>query len=477
MAIINYELVPSKSRQMAWITQIFNQGIRRPGYPADYWAENWVKEQFQSFGLENVKLDPVSVKKWEAETGTLKIWSSNQPDKILVMPCFPLPYSTPTDGIEAELCLTSDNNNLSGKIAVYNLELIDLPTSLLKALADRYYDPRNEFDTLNQLMPFGISIQDAMGSAIEANASAFIGILSNYPWETHDYYVPYDAKERKLPGVWVSPNNGEKIMQLMADGTVMGKLSYTGKISDAISHNITSTLPGMSDEWIIIGTHHDGPWSSAVEDGSGMALVLAQAEYWSQIPKSQRPFNLMFLMNCAHMAGGMGSWTFIKSNKEFLQKVVTAIHLEHVACDIKSENGKLTPLDTPVVRWWFTSRINSLEKIVEDAIIKEDLYRSIIMPPDGFPPGTEFPPTDGGPYHTMAVPLISLLAAPPYLFDSTDILDKIHQESLEPITRAIIRIINGLKNQSADGLRTQVRGKDEFSEQVEQYAEKLQKKD
>ncbi len=474
MSHIESKVVPSKVRMMAWITEIYNQGIRRPGYPADDWVEEWIKHQFESLDLEDVTLDPVPIKKWEADMGTLKIWPKNKPDNSIEIPCFPLPYTTPTDGIEAELCLLSDKEKLSGKIGVYNLELIDLPTFVLKDMVQHYYDPKNEFDTISQLMPFGIAIQDAVEPAMEARVLAFIGILSNYPWETQNYYVPYDAKERNLPGVWVSPNNGRKVTQLMSDGPTMGRLSYSGKISETVSHNIIGTLPGMSEEWIVIGTHHDGPWASAVEDASGVALVLAQAEYWTKIPRNQRPFSLMFLMNCGHMAGGAGIWAFIERNQKFLHnKVVTTIHLEHVACDVKSENGRLIPLETPTVRWWFTSRINVLEEITESAFVKEALGRSIVMPPDGFPPGLEHPPTDGGPFHTEGVPLISLLAAPPYLFDPADTPAKIHQDSLEPITRAVIRIINALRNETAAGLREQVRGSDDFPEQVKKFAEKL----
>ena len=476
MSHIKSEVVPSKVRMMAWITEIYNQGIRRPGYPADDWVEKWIKNRFERIGLEDVTLDPVPLKKWEAEMGTFKIWPKNKPDDSIEIPCFPLPYTTPTDGIEAELCSNSEEKLLGGKIGVYSLELIDLPTFVLRDMisACYYFDPQNEFDTLTQLMPFGVAIQDAITPAMEANALAFVGILSNYPWETQNYYVPYDAQERNLPSVWVSPNNGKTIVQLMSDGPTMGRLSYYGKISEAVSHNITGALRGVSDEWIVIGTHHDGPWSSAVEDASGVALVLAQAEYWSHIPMNQRPFNLLFLMNCGHMAGGAGIWSFIERNKKFLQEqVLTAIHLEHVSRDVKSENGKMIPLETPTVRWWFTSRINVLEKITQSAFITEKLDRSIVMPPDGFPPGLEHPPTDGGPYHTIGVPLVSLLAAPPYLFDPADTPDKIHQDSLEPITRAVIRIINALRSETGKGLREQVREKDQFPEKVEEYAETL----
>jgi hypothetical protein len=116
----------------------------------------------------------------------------------------------------------------------------------------------------------------------------------------------------------------------------------------------------------------------------------------------------------------------------------------------------MIPLADPTVRWWFVSRILLLEEITEEAIIKEDLQRSLFLPPDDFIPGTDGPPTDGNSYQPAGIPLISFLTAPPYLFDASDTMDKIHEESFEPLTRAVIRIINSLKGHTAKELRDQV---------------------
>ncbi|MFX0058678.1 MAG: M28 family peptidase [Candidatus Hodarchaeota archaeon] len=471
--IIKTELLPSTEEMMHWITEICDQGIRRPGYQADEWVETWIKEKYVRFGLKEINLDPISIKKWESKNPKLKLWFTDNPESILDVPCFPLPYSTPTDGVEAELAFLKKDIKLSNKIGVLKLKLIKLPTAALKSIADRYYDPKNEFDNLKQLMPFGIIMQDAINYAIGAKASAFIGILSNYPWETQDYYVPYDAIIREIPGAWVSPNNGKKVLRLMRKGKVTGRISYQATVSEATSNNITATLKGQSDDWIIISTHHDGPWASAVEDASGIALVLAQAKYWSKIPQDQRPFNMMFVLTAAHMSGGMGVQKFVERNKEFLSNVVATITLEHVAKDSKGKKGKLALFDEPVVRWWFTSRITPLEEITEEAIKKEDLYRSIIMPPDGFPPGRESPPSDASPFHLAETPIISLLTAPPYLFDPADTPDKVHKDSLVPITRAVIRIINALKGHTAEGFRKEVRKKFKRSKLLQQFTEKL----
>ena len=98
-----------------------------------------------------------------------------------------------------------------------------------------------------------------------------------------------------------------------------------------------------------------------------------------------------------------------------------------------------------------------LEDAVEAALIAEDLRRSFIMQPDNFPPGSPAPPTDGAFFHTSGVPIVNFLTAPMYLFDAQDTIDKVHEPSLVPITRAAIRIINSLQGRSAAEMRSLVR--------------------
>ena len=47
------------------------------------------------------------------------------------------------------------------------------------------------------------------------------------------------------------------------------------------------------------------------------------------------------------------------------------------------------------------------------------------------------------------------------MFDTADTLDKIHEESFEPLTRAVIRIINSSKGHTAKELRDQILTKKE----------------
>ena len=431
---------------VGWIETVCAQGIRRPGYPADAWSERWIAERFTELGLDDVHLEPVELPRWEPRSWSLSVATDTERFEV---PCFPLPHSAPVpDGIEAELATLEDDPK--GAIALDTVTLNTLPQSFVRdRLAIDAYDPDGEFDSLVQTLPFGRQMQAVMEPAIEAGAIGYVGIF-DAPWETCDYYVPYDGVERPIPGVWVGKADGERIRALLDAGTVTARLVVDSTREHVTTHNVVGTLNGTSDEWVVIGSHHDGPWVSAVEDASGIALVLAQASYWSKVPAEDRPHNLMFLVTSGHMVHGSGTAAFIEHHASELESIVLEVHLEHTARECRGENGKLVATDDPEVRWWFTSRIPPLVVAVRDALEQEKLGRSLIMPPDVF--GTH-PTTDGGFFHLHDVPLVDFLTAPMYLFDSQDTPDKIDEASLVPVTRAAVRIVASTRGTSAAQMR------------------------
>lgn len=452
--------VPSTEVMVDWIAEIVGHGIRRPGYAADDWVEGWAVDMFTSFGLENVTLDPIEVSRWEPQRWSLEVWPEGHAQDVVSIPAYPVPFSADVVGLEREVVFWDGegdaNGDLQDKIVVSENEVIALPQVVTQIFSTWWYDPTDEFDDLVQVLPFSPSFQNAMEPTIEAGGAAFVGILRGFPWDTDRYYVPYDGEERPIPGLWVSSDNGDRLVEILAGGSARGRIVLERDLERVTSHNVTATLPGRSDEWVVIGSHHDGPWASAVEDGSGIALVMAQAFYWSQVPRDERPHNLMFLLNGGHMSGGAGLIHFVDSKREFVERdVVVEIHLEHAARQAVGIDGELVATDEPEPRWWFTSQIPPLEQAVANAICDHDLKRSLMMPPSGFPPGSENPPTDAAFFHPHS-PIVSFLTAPVYLFDEADTLDKVHEPSLVPLTGATIDIVNAMAGHSAASLRDEI---------------------
>jgi hypothetical protein len=452
---VREELLTDSDTMMGWIREIVAQGIRRPGYAADDWTEQWARDKFSEFGLQEVTLDPVDVQRWEPLGCSVEAWHDNAADQRLSLPCFPVPFSAAADGLEAEL-VHSDlgpGAQLGGKIALVEDPLLALPLNVFTTLfATWWYDPDDEIPSHVQTLPFASQLDGGLGAAIDAGAIGFVGILGA-PWETDSYYVPYDAMLRPIPGVWLSPDNGKRLRDFQTSGPTRLRMVLARDLRPAVSHNVTGVLRGAGSEWVVVGSHHDGPWASAVEDASGTAMVLAQARYWSRVPERERPHNLLFLLNAGHMSGGAGLIHFTTKFRDFISNdVVVEVHLEHAAREPRPEGGTLVPTDAPEWRWWFTSFLPPLENLVADAICQEHLGRSLIMPPEGFPPGSATPPTDAAFFHPYT-PIVSFLTAPMYLFDEADTPAMVHEASLVPLTRAAVRVIEGVRDQTAAGLR------------------------
>jgi hypothetical protein len=444
--VLREDAIPAEGQIYSWIEEVFRRGIRRPGYPADRWAEQWIQDQFRGFGLESVRAEPVDTPYWEPLRSSLVAVRTDGTETEI--PCFALPFCSPSHA-EAPL-VAADGGAMQGAIALCELPLLRVPHSWYDRVSTWQFDPDGSFSGASQLLPTTLPGQQAMESAIAAGACGFVGVLAGHPGNLCEYYVPYDGKPRPIPGVWICGQDGERLNSWLHDGPVNVKLEVEARRASITSFNIVGELPGADHEAVIVGSHHDGPWASAVEDGSGIALVLAQAAYWSRVPPAERPHRLMFLLNGGHMSGGAGQAAFVRSHRAELDHVVLEVHLEHAASEVSEVDGELRPTGRPETRWWFTSRILRLEAAVREAIKAEDLRRSYILPPTAF---REKPTTDGADFYPAGVPVVNYLVAPFYLFDAMDTLDKIHRPSLVPVTRAAIRIINSTAGVSASAMR------------------------
>ena len=463
-------LVPDSSTIRGWIQEVFDQGVRRPGTPADRWAEENVRQRFDVLGMENVRLEPVETPYWGPRSAELVVGEAAES-----IPCFATPFSEPCE-VEGELvCLAAAGPAARGRVAVVDLPFFALPATfpLIARRSDRIdagvaapvqeagwcFDPGGTLETGTHMPPFSASLMHTMEPAVEAGAIGFVGVLRGYPGGGCEYYVPYDGTFRPIPGVYVGEADGDRLAALIeqaADGggPLHVRLRVDAERGSVTTHNVVGELPGADDEWVVVGSHHDGPWASAVEDASGIALVLAQAEYWSRVPAADRPHRLVFTVNAAHMAGGRGTDAFCERHAAELDRIVLEIHLEHAARECADREGTLVVDDVPVPRWWFTSENPALELAVWEAAAAEGLDRSLVMTPTAL---GDRPTTDGGRFHLCGVPIVNYLTAPWYLFDSADTMDKIHDASLEPVTRATVRLVEWTAGRTAAGVRAGIR--------------------
>ncbi len=462
-------LVPDSDRLFARVKEIFNWGIRRPAYPADRRAEDYLLREFEAIGLRNVRKEPAPVMRWEPLHHSLHVTAGEESFEI---DCFPLPHSALDVDRELELAQFDerDVDAVYGRASLHQFRLMDMPATMvveggpeLDAFREVMpmtfnpegivVDPGGTLQDTRQVLPFSPSFHRVLEPSREAGASAFIGVLEGHPGDICEYYVPYDASYRPFPAVWIRESDGNRLSALLETESVSVHLDIKATREEEVTYNIVGELPGPDDDILLIGSHHDGPWASAVEDASGIALVLAQAEYWSKVPREERPHAMQFVLQAGHMAGSTGAFAFTKAHADMLDRVVLEVHLEHAANEVIAGKNGPEFSGQPEPRWFFTSRNDDLQQSVRNALLAENLDRSLILAPDVLGQG---PTTDGGLYHVRGVPIVNYLTAPFYLFDTMDTPDKIDKPGLEAITRATIRILQDTASISAAGMRAGV---------------------
>lgn len=458
------QMLPSMADMLSWVEEVVAQGVRRPGYPADQWTEEFIFKTFESLGLESVRFEPVQSAFWEDRPSRLLVGAD---PRFVAIECFPVPLSEPIQ-VEGELARWDPAipAAVAGKIAVYDIQFDSLPdefpvfqrravpgsaSSSPEALVEAgwAFDPDGTFPEGRHRLPFAMELQETMGPAIAAGSIGYVGVLRGYPSGGCEYYVPYDGVFRPIPGVYVSEEDGDRLLSLLQNGASTARIDVVADRGFTTSHNVVGELPGADEEWVVIGTHHDAPWASAVEDGTGIAMLLAQATAWAALPAARRPHRMIFTAMAAHMSHGAGTRAFIERYRAMMDRIVLEVHLEHAAIDRPaSGHADESPRVTP--RWWFTTEQPVLEQVVWDAIVEHRLDRSLVLTPDALAP---FPTTDGGFFHLEGVPLVNYLTAPWYLFDPADTMDKVDHESLDKVSRAAFDIVESTTGRSARQMR------------------------
>src|SRR5262249_29215878 len=191
-----------------------------------------------------------------------------------------------------------------GSIALRDVQLMRVPHDAMAGLATWAHDPAGTFPDATHVLPFGREFMAGVGPAPAPRARRVVGAPLRHPGGPQGPHRPPPRRARPIPGVGVRGSDGARLRRLLADGPGRVRLTVDAVREATTCANVVGELPGADDDLVVIGSHHDGPWASAVEDASGIALVLAQAAYWARVPRPQRPPRLLFLPDPGHLSGG-----------------------------------------------------------------------------------------------------------------------------------------------------------------------------
>lgn len=434
------------ARMAGWVNTLVGFGIRRPGYAGDNAGAKWIEAEFRRAGLQNVRRDPVTVNRWTPGTCGVTWWSNADPAAKTSVDCFALPFSQPWVGLTATVVLDDGKNDIKGAIGVVKDQFVEIPQSVLAQQALQVVAPKDWVDSDQQPIPFGIRngdlFSDFFGPTTSRGGVGMIGILDGLGIDR--YYAPYTGQNVDLRAVWLGQAAGEKLTAAMAAGPTTATITASASRQIADSSNVVGELPANSDTWVLVGSHHDAPWASAVEDASGIAQVLAQAHHWAGVPAAKRPHKLMFIATAGHMSGAAGSIAVVARYPKILDRTVLEVHLEHIARRAHMTPTGLEVTNDPETRWWFVTKRPDLQQLVVDALHAGGMNRDLVLPAVGFF-GGDAPLSDAAPFSLAGVPVVSLITTPLYLFDPRDTPDKVDHRTTETVRDAATRIIESTR--------------------------------
>jgi len=376
-------------------------------------TQGWVENYFRKNGLANIHRLPFDLapqwtpKQWELTfTGggkTLALKSA-RPGRVA---------STPPDGVEWDLVWAGTGTaadfigrDVKGKAVL--MHDIPLPGDIRHSA----------------------NLEGAAARAFEKGAAA-VGFV----FGLSDNFAIWQGGAPGRPAFNVGWEDGRVLRDLLGAGQpVKVRMKMTSEMQSGLkTASVIGTLPGTTDEDITILAHMDGYFQAALDNGSGLAVLIGLVEHFAKVPRAQRRRNIRFVGSAGHH-GGPGARWFHDNMDTALAKTVLGINLEHVAAVRSKYWGNELRMTTGVspMRWWVWGS-KSLLDVALDTFGRFNVAVTADMDPGA-----------SGEMGSMArdVPTIQVITSPEVKHTEQDTPEWVPSSGLEQIARAYARIID-----------------------------------
>jgi hypothetical protein len=398
------------------------------GSPHERRAAEYVAEKLREFGLEEVRLDTFDTgSRWRANSWELTLLGDRAYGEGTRDYTFTDAYpafgsaATPPEGIEAELEYVGIGHprdlagrDLAGKVAVVHSYLQPSPNAHTGALAP-------------ELMA-------------RAGAAGYVVVLDfNEPLQ----FVPILTGVDKLPGLSLNGIAGSFLEDVATRVGAEPPPRVRMKVdTEWIDHvegvNALGMIRGEIDEYVVFVAHTDTWFQGAIDNGGGLAIMLALARHWSrpEAPKPRR--NILFVATCGHHVGSYGVKDLIARYPEIMAKTVYAVNCEHVAAVwtyqfARSLTYRWTNVEAPLTVG-VSNRSPLLLDLLRQAI---DRYGIVIdLDTSHYPGGDPFPFWEAG------VPVINMIGLPTYYHTTRDLPEVMSAPGLERVARAVAWLVD-----------------------------------
>ncbi len=294
------------------LVALCNFGSRFAGTPSEKAAREWLLQRFQGIGLQTVHPEWYTYKAWERGKCEVTVIS---PQRHPLSSALALVYSpaTQADGLEAEVVdlghgSAEDFAAHAGQIAG-NTVLVDSGT------------------------PYGhvrrIHRREKYMRAVSHGACGFL-FNNHLPGQLAPTGSLQPGEEAEIPAVGLSLEDGRYLARLSQQGAVRVNTFIDSHTFPAKAAHIVGDVPAAHDgPHILIGAHYDGHdlAESAVDNGTGVAMLLALAEMFAPLA-GKLAYSLRFVAFATEELGLVGSTQYVEQHRQELQQIALMINLD-----------------------------------------------------------------------------------------------------------------------------------------------------
>jgi hypothetical protein len=320
---------------------------RIPGTPYDRMTQDWVMDQFGKVGLKDVRRQELEIKElWYPESWTAQLTVAGRTTELKTT--FPIneTVGTPPGGISAQavwvgLGTAADllGRDIRGK-AVF---IYSVPT------------------------PGGRDHSAAWNGAVRRvneGGAALVFVVMGFPGNAISN--PEGANGTRAPTLTISPEEGNAIREALEKGeAVTVRVAADIKERHGLkTANIWGVLPGATDdENILVMAHTDAFFEGALDNASGMDMMLEIARHYAAIPQAQRRRTITFLTTSDHHHGSIGvNW--VRDNFDF-GKTALIVNCEHPSQTLLYLlNAGIMTSNAVGARRWFVGGGDALKTLV-----------------------------------------------------------------------------------------------------------------
>lgn len=447
---------------LSWTRDLYNFGMKRPGTKEGALAEEYLYGLLKGFGIPDVRIEDVPFIGWFHDKVYLSA-NIKGGGSISISP-EPIVYTSFTgpSGITAPIVDLGSGSpedfekaDIRGKIALVSYSHGWLIYETLSKVGHYLHDPGETLSGKGQVMSWVTEEEMRVyQAAVDGGAIGFIGVfpLDITPYLCYEGGNAFTGRLGSIPGIGIRKSEGDTLKEVLGKSRVEATIILTGETRGSVTKNIVGIIPGKSERVIQVTSHHDSMWLGATEDAAGVAVVLSLAQEYSRRYREKKPEKrLAFVLEAAECLFVIGSRGYIERHKgDLIKNLICDLHIEHLALEyVEDDNGVIVPTGEIQARGLFVTDSGPLVDIVKEAVIKNDLRRTILLPTDT-PLGV---PTDATAYNRAGLPVASFISPPLYWNSLEDTWDKIATDQFVPTATAYGDIIDALMMVEADEIR------------------------